>query len=640
MGILEDIADVFSDPLRAVGEFFLGDLFEQGFQTAADVMSPIAEAFRDSIEYIASSADERVLFKFRRGNLNDYEIIGLKDGSIIFNGSRQDGTPLQDGDVLVDVFDTTIKPDAAQIRLENTTGNPIVYSGVSVRGKIVLSLAGKNGYESETLQDLESQYTNGVNSLVIENKMIIDQDQIKDLLDYYWKQNGVGEPKKHFYSIGMVGRRFDLTPGKIYTIVIGEAGDPEYINVDARLESLKIQGGTNNGATVAIFRETTRNWTRTLTPSVRNISDGNPGRLSRGGATRVVGSSTFIGDADYLCDGTNDEIEIQAAIDELAGIGGGTVLLTNGTFSNEDVIYIYGNVIVAGEGKGTIFNGNNIVYLGNKSSEKDNAEISNILFIYDNTDYVIYGFTTPNSDGKEKDTIANNIYIEDSTISDIAVYQVEKVDKIAGKNIEFTNVSKGSFIEECFNVSNIDIRGVTSVADFVVVNRGSQTTKGVYAENIDCGNQFQAVNGVRGVNPNLIQGVISDVTVIDVAAVGIFGIFNAVQVTNCVIQDVTLDGAGGTAILASGVSNCEINNIQTNSNASDLRAYSGFWIVNSKAIDINCSGTADGVGFDACFSIQQNSSTGNDINYRGSYASNNINVSFLAADTPNGGFNS
>ena len=47
----------------------------------------------------------------------------------------------------------------------------------------------------------------------------------------------------------------------------------------------------------------------------------------------TIASSTYIGDADYYCDGTADQTEINLAITALAATGGGTVHLNNGTFN-------------------------------------------------------------------------------------------------------------------------------------------------------------------------------------------------------------------------------------------------------------------------------------------------------------------
>jgi parallel beta-helix repeat protein len=54
--------------------------------------------------------------------------------------------------------------------------------------------------------------------------------------------------------------------------------------------------------------------------------------------------------ADYQCDGTADQVQIQSAIDAANAAGGGTVLLREGTFTISDSIVIKSGVELIGEG--------------------------------------------------------------------------------------------------------------------------------------------------------------------------------------------------------------------------------------------------------------------------------------------------
>jgi len=53
--------------------------------------------------------------------------------------------------------------------------------------------------------------------------------------------------------------------------------------------------------------------------------------------------------ADYVCDGTDDQVEIQAAIDSLPA-SGGKVVLSEGTYIVNDTIYVPSNTTIAGYG--------------------------------------------------------------------------------------------------------------------------------------------------------------------------------------------------------------------------------------------------------------------------------------------------
>lgn len=57
--------------------------------------------------------------------------------------------------------------------------------------------------------------------------------------------------------------------------------------------------------------------------------------------------------ADYVCNGTADEVEIQAAIDALPATGG-RVSLSSGTFSTSAAIYTRRKLTLSGQGKSTI----------------------------------------------------------------------------------------------------------------------------------------------------------------------------------------------------------------------------------------------------------------------------------------------
>jgi len=58
--------------------------------------------------------------------------------------------------------------------------------------------------------------------------------------------------------------------------------------------------------------------------------------------------------ADYVCGGVADDVQIQAAIDYVYGLGGGIVKILAGTYITSDKIYPKDNVQIVGEGEGTI----------------------------------------------------------------------------------------------------------------------------------------------------------------------------------------------------------------------------------------------------------------------------------------------
>lgn len=82
----------------------------------------------------------------------------------------------------------------------------------------------------------------------------------------------------------------------------------------------------------------------------------------------TVGSSSYTGLADFKCDGTNDEVQIQAAIDFLdTTYGGGQIQLTYGTYNIENDIdrgVQASAIIIEGQGGNTVININGGDYIG------------------------------------------------------------------------------------------------------------------------------------------------------------------------------------------------------------------------------------------------------------------------------------
>ena len=71
-------------------------------------------------------------------------------------------------------------------------------------------------------------------------------------------------------------------------------------------------------------------------------------------ATKVVAASNSLRkNADYICDGTDDQAEINAAISSL-GTSGGSVILLEGTYSITGPINLASNVALIGQGPGTV----------------------------------------------------------------------------------------------------------------------------------------------------------------------------------------------------------------------------------------------------------------------------------------------
>ena len=102
-------------------------------------------------------------------------------------------------------------------------------------------------------------------------------------------------------------------------------------------------------------------------------------RQSRAAAA-VVGRTSK---SEYYCDGTADNVQIQAAIDSVSEDGGGTVHIKKGTYSLGETLEVPGGVWLEGEGFSTVlFAANdledNVVINKNQSSGDTNVAIRNL----------------------------------------------------------------------------------------------------------------------------------------------------------------------------------------------------------------------------------------------------------------------
>jgi|GEM_PF-3952167 len=132
-------------------------------------------------------------------------------------------------------------------------------------------------------------------------------------------------------------------------------------------------------------------------------------------ATFVIGPSSNSDSAsyDYVTDGTNDDVEIQAAIDALP-TNGGRIIFREGTYTTETSVVIAKNgVTLQGQGKGSLIqpsdtNDETIFKLGHASTSYSNCIIRDFYF-----------------DGKKASQTGAGIYIIDNQSLTNAISNVE-----------------------------------------------------------------------------------------------------------------------------------------------------------------------------------------------------------------------
>lgn len=176
-----------------------------------------------------------------------------------------------------------------------------------------------------------------------------------------------------------------------------------------------------------------------------------------GGAPRtvtyVVAASDSVDDsgADYTCDGTDDEVQIQAAIDAANTNGGGTVLLLDGHYNitgtnNDGAIFLKSNVTLTGVGWGTVI----------RFTDTSTGGFRWLIDINDSSSYIEISDLTLDT---SVTTQWRNIYVDGSGIDYVNIRNIRTlsksgaawgvymkgVDHITATNNHFYNATKAHF---------------------------------------------------------------------------------------------------------------------------------------------------------------------------------------------------
>jgi hypothetical protein len=265
-------------------------------------------------------------------DLNTKAIVGLDDAQLIVNEEGGGSSLTSTG------TDLDARPDSGRLELYNPTGSAIKLEGVSIRGKAVRQYP---GYQHDAFVDYEDIEKNGERLFRFGNGYIVNTNQLKKLCDYFWK---FARAKPKVYKMQIPYCAEWLQVGKWYEIQAGGVGQKEYIDSVCILVSKRREYNAKGiGFTECQFNEIYQNWVFDSTAEARYFSLG--GQLSAGsvGNNRSVGSATYDRWADRLCDGTNDEVEIQDMLDMVSGLGGGVVRLLGGVFYVAATITIASN---------------------------------------------------------------------------------------------------------------------------------------------------------------------------------------------------------------------------------------------------------------------------------------------------------
>lgn len=251
-------------------------------------------------------------------------------------------------------FDTASYVDRAILQLKNETAGNVVVRDISIRGEPVYQIAGQNGFVWE-YSDYDSIDKNGEQFKEIGNDFIFDSGQAESIGDFAWK---LLKPHQ-VYTLALRGCQYQYQIGDVYTLNVNYSLDAsssqiELVNVDVEIIGVSFERSVGSvGSTMLACRVDLGAWSKTTSRRAQLVGTGQANNNTNRTNTVTVASSTYTGTADYYCDGTDDHVEIQKAINDIYAIGGGTVQLTNGTFNLASTIYVYSNIVFRGMGNYT-----------------------------------------------------------------------------------------------------------------------------------------------------------------------------------------------------------------------------------------------------------------------------------------------
>jgi len=180
------------------------------------------------------------------------------------------------------------------------------------------------------------------------------------------------------------------------------------------------------------------------------------------GPSVIVASSTYKGVYNYKCDGVDDDVQIQAAIDYISTtFSGGTVQLTAGVYITDGLVTIKSNCILEGAGVATIIRrstitGNTIISMyGMSRATIRNINLDGTGYTYTGGSlYIINGGTS--SECSCTDIIVSNyVYSGDSAsaIVNTAIASIDNLYNIVISGFKGTNAS-GPMRVDGFNNTN------------------------------------------------------------------------------------------------------------------------------------------------------------------------------------------
>ena len=313
----------------------------------------------------------------------DIELIGVESPVLwwaTYSGIDNSTNHTGSAGCSVVTFDYSSRADSAQIRLINSSGATQVLVASAIKALPVTRRSGKQGFLHDSFVDYDDIYQCGESKFEFGNNYVASGWQVQTLADYWWKYLS---KVRNIYNITLPGARYDFEPGEWYTLQVGGAGEREYINSVCECYGMTTQVSAGAGSFTSVaFREIYQNWVADSGAVARYLATGDPRQKPVNYRQIVIGAPEYTGVADDYCEATSAQTVIQEAIQKMAGIGGGIVQLTEGTFKTTAAIDMsYNNVTLRGSGWETVIEKNcnawGIRVDGTVATTIDNVTLSN-----------------------------------------------------------------------------------------------------------------------------------------------------------------------------------------------------------------------------------------------------------------------
>lgn len=286
-------------------------------------------------------------------------------------------------------------------------------------------------------------------------------------------------------------------------------------------------------------------------------------------AVKVVAASNSLGSpsADYTCDGTSDESEINTALTAVSGGNGGTVVLLDGTFIIEGTINIPSNCKLVGQGTGTVITvpdseADSFIFIDHTNATDTDIEVAHIKF---NGKVGTISGTPPSC---LKMDAVTNAFLHDCTFIDFQTYAIDisgaaKYVKIYDNHfgniddtaIVFYSASLGEGVKISGNTfldcnKCVDAGGATNEATIVNNSAHNTTVNFVVsgqATNLNISNNLivTVTGGVPISISNVQYSTVSNNTIEDVDANDAIDLGNSSDfnvITGNIIRDVAFTG--------------------------------------------------------------------------------------------------